>query len=317
MKKISIIVPVYFNELNLPNTIPELLKLKDKLQNYSLEIIFVDDGSKDKSYEILLDYQKKHSDIIRVIKLTRNFGSIAAVQAGLKVAEGDCVGTISADLQDPPELLIEMVKRWEMGIKAVFAIREKRNDPLEQKLFAKIFYALIRRFALPDYPKDGFDFVLIDREIVNELNKINEKNTNLMNLIFWYGYSYVLLPYTRQSRKKGKSRWTFNKKTKLAVDSFVGFSYVPIKVLPYIGILFALGSFVYGGYVLFNWLVGNIAVEGWTTVIIILTFALGIQMIMLGIIGEYLWRTLDETRKRPSYVIDKILRKKVYVKDGI
>ena len=253
MKKFSIIVPVYFNELNLHDTIPELLKLKDKLQNYSLEIIFVDDGSKDKSYEILLDYQKKHSDIIRVIKLTRNFGSIAAVQAGLKVAEGDCVGTISADLQDPPELLIEMVKRWEMGTKAVFAIRDKRNDPPQQKLFAKIFYALIRRFALPGYPKGGFDFYLIDREIVNELNKINEKNTNLMNLIFWYGYSYVLLPYTRKSRKKGKSRWTFNKKTKLAVDSFVGFSYVPIKVLPYIGILFAVGSFVYGGYVLFNW----------------------------------------------------------------
>jgi len=233
MKTVSIIVPVYFNELNLPETIPQLLNLKDKLQNYLLEIIFVDDGSKDKSLEILLDYQKKYSDIIRVIKLTRNFGTMAAIQAGLKVAKGDCVGAISADLQDPPELFIQMVKRWELGTKAVFAIRDKRNDPPIQKLFAKIFYVWIRKFALPDFPKGGFDFYLIDRDIVNELNKIDEKNTNLMNLIFWYGFDYVLLPYTRKARKKGKSKWTFNKKTKLFVDSFVGFSYVPIKILPF------------------------------------------------------------------------------------
>ena len=306
MKKISIIVPVYFNELNLPETIPRLLKLKEKLPNYEFELIFVDDGSKDKSLEILLDYQKKHSEHIRVIKLTRNFGAMPAIQAGLKIAKGDCVGTISADLQDPPELFIEMLKRWEKGIKAVFAVRNKRNDPPLDKLSAKIFYSLIRRFALPDFPKGGYDFYLIDREIVNEINKIDEKNTNLNNLIFWYGYDYVFLPYTRQARKKGTSKWTFSKKTKLFADSFVGFSYVPIKILPIIGILFALGAFIYGAVILYQWSIGIIQVQGWTTVIIILTFALGIQMIMLGIIGEYLWRTLDASRKRPSSVIDKI-----------
>lgn len=306
MKKISIIVPVYFNELNLPETIPRLLKLKEKLPNYEFEIIFVDDGSKDKSLEILLDFQKKHSDHIRVIKLTRNFGAYPAIQAGLKMAKGDCVGVISADLQDPPELFLEMVKRWEKGIKAVFGVRNKRNDSLTEKLFARIFYSLIRRFALPDFPQGGFDFYLIDREIVNEINKIDEKNTNMNNLIFWYGYECVFLPYTRQTRKKGKSRWTFNKKTKLFIDSFVGFSYVPIKILPIIGIFFALTSFIYGAYTVYSWYIGNITVEGWTTVIVILTFALGIQMIMLGIIGEYLWRTLDESRKRPAFVIDRI-----------
>ena len=199
-----------------------------------------------------------------------------------------------------------MIKRWEKGIKAVFAIRKERNDPFTQKIFARIFYGLVRRYALQNFPVGGFDFYIIDKEIVNELNKIKEKNTNLMHLIFWYGYDYTLLPYTRESRTEGKSRWTFNKKTKLFVDSFVGFSYVPIKLLPYIGILFALGSFVYGIYILYNWTIGNIQVEGWTTVIIILTFGLGVQMIMLCIIGEYLWRTLDESRKRPIFVIDKI-----------
>jgi len=165
---------------------------------------------------------------------------------------------------------------------------------------------LFRKFAIPDFPKGGFDFYLIDRDIVNEINKIDEKNTNLNNLIFWYGYDYVFLPYTRQARKKGTSKWTFSKKTKLFSDSFVGFSYVPIKILPIIGILFALGSFIYGAVILFQWSMGIIQVQGWTTVIIILTFALGIQMIMLGIIGEYLWRTLDASRRRPSSVIDKI-----------
>jgi len=306
MKKISIIVPVYFNELNLPETIPRLLNLNDKLPNYEFEFLFVDDGSKDKSLEILLDYQKKHPDHIKIIKLTRNFGAMAAIQAGLKIAKGDCVGQISADLQDPPELFIEMIKRWEKGIKAVFAVRNKRNDSPNEKLFAKIFYSLIRRFALPDFPQGGFDFYLIDREIVNKLNEIDEKNTNLNNLIFWYGYDYVFLPYTRQARKKGTSKWSYNKKTKLFVDSFVGFSYSPIKILPVIGILFALGALVYGAFIFYNWSIGNIKVEGWTTVMIVLLFSFGIQMIMVGILGEYLWRTLDASRKRPTYVIDKI-----------
>jgi len=306
MKRLSIVVPVYYNEQNLPKTIPELLKLKEKLPNYELELVFVDDASKDRSCEILLDFKNKFPETIKVVKLTRNFGAMAAVQAGLSVAIGDCVGVISADLQDPPELFIEMIKRWEKGIKAVFAVRKNRKDPITQKIFARIFYGLVRRYALQDFPVGGFDFFLIDKEIVNELNKIKEKNTNLMHLIFWYGYDYTLIPYTRESRTQGKSRWTLSKKTKLFVDSFVGFSYVPIKLLPYIGIMFALGSFVYGIYVFINWLMGNIQVEGWTTVIIVLTFGLGVQMIMLGIIGEYLWRTLDESRKRPSFVIDKI-----------
>jgi len=306
MKKISIVIPVYYNEPNLPEIIPRLLELKEKISGYELELIFVDDGSKDKSLEILLDFQKKNPNNIKVVKLTRNFGSMAAIQAGMSVASGDCVGVIAADLQDPPELFIEMVKRWENGIKAIFAARADRKESPLQKLSAGIFYKMIRRYALPEFPKGGFDFFLIDRKIVNELNETREKNTNLMNLIFWYGYDYAILPYTRQSRKHGKSRWTFSKKIKLAVDSFVGFSYVPIKLLPFIGAAFALGSFIYGGLIFYNWAIGNIKVEGWTTVIIILTFAFGIQMFMTGIIGEYLWRTLDETRRRPGFVIDKI-----------
>jgi len=310
MKKCSIVVPVYFNELNLPKTIPRLLDLQEKLPDIELEIIFVDDGSGDKSLEILLDFQKKTPHIIKIVKLTRNFGALNAIHAGLSVASGDCVGAISADLQDPPELLVDMIKKWEQGNRAIFAIRKDRKDPLLSKIAAKIFYKLLRKFALPDYPPGGFDFFVIDRYIVEHIKTINEKNSSLMNLIFWLGFDYVAIPYVREKRQEGKSRWTFSKKIKLVIDSFIGFSYMPIKLLPILGSIFALGSFIYGLMAIINWVNGKIPIEGWTTTIVIVTFIGGVQMIMLGVLGEYLWRTLDETRRRPPYIIDRIYHDK-------
>lgn len=306
MQTISIVIPVYFNEPNLPDTIPKIIEVSQKLSTYNFEIIFVDDGSGDDSLKILLEHQKKFPNLIKVVKLTRNFGSMSAIQAGLSVSKGDCVGVIAADLQDPPELFLDMIKHWENGIKAVLAVRKKRKDPPLSRLSAKIFYKFFRKYAIKDYPEGGFDFFLIDRQVVSELNKNQEKNSNIMNLIIWLGFEYVTMPYVRQEREKGKSRWTLSKKLKLVIDSFIGFSYIPIKILPTLGIIFALASFVYGGFTFYNWATGNIEIEGWTTNIIIITFTAGIQMIMLGIIGEYLWRTLDETRKRSSFVIDKI-----------
>jgi len=305
MKKISIVVPV-FNESNLPDLIPHLLALKDKIPDNEFEFVFVDDGSKDKSLENLLKFREKFPKEIRVVKLTRNFGSHSAIRAGLRVSKGDCVGVISADLQDPPELFVDMIKYWQKGTKIVLAVRKDRMDPGLSKISSKIYYHFIKKYAIPDFPKGGFDFFLADRQIIDELNKIPEKNTNLMNLLFWLGFDYVTIPYVRQKRKKGKSGWTFSKKVKIVIDSFIGFSYFPIKLLPSIGIIFAIVAFVYGGIVFYNWLVGDVPVEGWTSTIILVTFIGGIQMIMLGILGEYLWRTLDETRKRPLFVIDKI-----------
>jgi len=306
MGKVSIIVPVYFNEDNLRDTIPQLLDLQNKIENHDLELIFVDDGSKDRSLEILLEFKEKNPDIIKIVKLTRNFGSMSAIQAGINVSSGDCVGVIAADLQDPPELFIDMVKQWEKGNKAIFAVRKDRKDPKVSKIGANLFYKILQKYALPNYPKGGFDFFLIDKQIVNEIKNINEKNSNIMNLIFWLGYEYVTIPYVRKKREVGKSKWTLSKKIKLVIDSFVGFSYIPIKILPILGVIFAITSFIYGGYVFYNWVVGNVNVEGWTTTIILVTFIGGIQMVMLGILGEYLWRTLDEVRRRPGYVIDKV-----------
>jgi dolichol-phosphate mannosyltransferase len=307
MKTFSIVVPVYFSSENLPDTIPQLLDLGAKLPGYRLELVFVDDGSGDDSMDLLLKFRAEYPETIKVVKLTRNFGSMSAIQAGFTVATGDCVGMISADLQDPPELFLEMLKHWESGTtKAVFAIRQDREEPPIQKMFSNGYYSLIRKFALSGYPNGGFDFFLIDRQVVNDLNHIREKNINIMTLIYWLGYQPVMIPYIRRQRTKGKSRWTLAKKIKLFVDTFVAFSFFPIRILSLIGLLVAVGSFLYAAFVLFYWFFYGIEVRGWVPTIVVLSFTSGIQMAMLGVLGEYLWRTLDEVRNRPPFVIDTV-----------
>jgi dolichol-phosphate mannosyltransferase len=305
-KTFSIVVPVYFNAANLPATISRLLALRDRLPDYRLELLCVDDGSGDDSLAVLRAHQAQHPDCIKVVKLTRNFGAMAAVQAGLSLASGDCVGMIASDLQDPPELFVDMIRHWQNGIKAVFAVRAARAESALQRLFSGAYYRLMRLFALPQYPRGGFDFFLIDRRIVDQLKTIDEKNTNLMSLIFWLGYQYVTIPYERTRREVGRSRWTLSKKVKLFVDSFVAFSYAPIRFVSLIGLLFAGFAFAYGMLVLYTRLSTGIEVKGWAPIIILLAFTSGLQMTMLGLLGEYLWRTLDEVRKRPPYVIEDV-----------
>lgn len=233
---------------------------------------------------------------------------MAAVLAGFTFSDGDCVGMISSDLQDPPELFKEMIERWKLGKKVVIAVRQDREESFSQKLFAKIFYTLIRAFALKDYPKGGFDFVLVDKSVVNEVVKISEKNTNIFNLIYWLGFDRDYIFYTRRKREAGKSKWTFFKKLKFFIDSFIAFSYAPVRIISTIGIFVSLLSVIYGIYVIVNYFLNKIPVEGYTAIVSILTFLLGLILIMLGIIGEYLWRILDEARRRPPFVIDRIIK---------
>ncbi|MFA1737508.1 glycosyltransferase family 2 protein [Lysinibacillus fusiformis] len=305
-KKIfSILVPIYFNELNIPYTVPRLQSLKELFPSYDLEFVFVDDGSKDDSLKLLLEERKKDASI-KVIKLSKNYGSMQAIQAGLNYTSGDCVGIISADLQDPPELFKDMIKCWERGKKVVMATRTDREESFSQKLFSNTYYYLMDRFAIKGYPKGGFDFVLIDKQVVQELVLISEKNTNIMSLIFSLGHDQDFIPYVRQERKHGKSRWTFSKKIKLFVDSFVSFSYAPIRFMTGIGFAVALLSFIYASFTIVAYLAGYVAVQGWTTIIALITLLQGIIMMMLGIIGEYLWRILDETRKKPGFIVDEV-----------
>jgi dolichol-phosphate mannosyltransferase len=302
----SIVVPVYYNELNIPDTVPQLLALGERLPGYDIELVTVDDGSGDRSLELLLEFQKRHPANLKVVKLTRNFGSMAAIQAGLRMASGDCIGMISADLQDPPELFIDMVHHWERGVKAVFAVRADRDEPTLQKLFSNTFYFLLRRLAIRHYPPGGFDFFLLDRQAVEEITSMGEKNTNIMMLIFWMGYPHVTIPYVRRRRLKGKSRWTMAKKINLFIDSFVGFSSAPIRALSFAGMIASALAFVYAGIVFWNRILHGTPVQGWTSIMILLAFTAGLQMMMLGMLGEYVWRTLDQSRRRPPYLIDRV-----------
>lgn len=305
MHRFSIVVPVYFNEENLQETVSRLLALESLLVGFEIELIFVDDGSQDASLPMLLEWQRKYPRQIQVLSLSRNFGSMSALLAGLTVAKGDCVGVIAADLQDPPELFVEMLEHWKRGCKSVLAVRADRDESATQRFFASAYYKLVRKLALPGYPEGGFDFFLIDRQVQKIIVEIGEKNSHMFNLLFWLGFSPVMIPYTRRARDKGVSRWTFAKKVKLFVDSFIAFSYSPIRAVSAMGALLSVAAFGYAVFVVVARLLWGTPVQGFTTTVLLIAFTSGIQMLMLGVLGEYLWRTLDEVRQRPAYVLDR------------
>lgn len=303
MSKLSIIVPVYYNEANLDDLYKKLSEqVFPQLENY--ELIMVDDGSKDNSYIKMEELSKKNKNI-KLVKLAKNFGSHVAILAGLSVATGDCATAISADLQDPPEIILQMLEKWQLGKKVVLAVRQDREEKLSQKFFSNTYYFLLRKFALSNMPKGGFDCFLIDRKVIDILNQMEEKNTTLMGQILWCGFDNDMIYYVRRKRKVGKSRWTLSKKIKLFVDSFVGFSYFPIRFASIIGCLFSLISVIWLLYIVFVKLFGGIDTAGWTTLMVVVLLASGLILLTLGIIGEYLWRVFDTVRKRPIFIIEK------------
>lgn len=303
MNKLSIIVPVYQNELNLEDTIPKLLSLHGKIENIDLELIFVDDGSTDKSFEILHKFFNLYKEI-KILKLTKNFGQLYAVDAGLQLVTGDCVGIISADLQDDYMLFIDMYRLWFNGKKYVIAERNNREDNFLHQSFSNLYWQMVGKYAVKGYPKGGYDFFLIDRIIVNEVKKIREKNTHLFVLIFNLGFKPERIFYTRKNRTAGRSQWTFLKKVKLFLDTFIAFSYLPVRFISYAGIFFSFVSFIFGLLLILNKIIFGNPYVGWTSLVVLLSFIGGIIMLSLGIIGEYLWRILDEVRSRPTYVIE-------------
>ena len=224
MKKVSVIVLVYYNEASLPLLFSELVKVENQLgrQDLELELIFVDDGSGDASLNELLKI-KQQRESTKVIKLTRNFGGIHALKTGLQFLTGDCFIVLAADLQDPPELIPEMVQLWQQGAKYVLCAREDRMDPLWAKLFAKIYYWLLRLLVLQDYPSGGYDLALMDRVFLPYLRN-TAKNINPYLFAYWLGFKPEIIQYQRKERSHGHSRWTFSKKVKLFLDSLLGFS---------------------------------------------------------------------------------------------
>ena len=275
------------SEESLKESFPRIVGLRDHIPDMELEFIFVVDGSPDGSLDLLRGYKQDHP-FIKIISFTRNYGAVNAFLAGLAKATGDCTTVLPSDLQDPPELLVDMVAQWKAGFKAVYAIRRDRDDPPLTKLFASVYYYMLRLIAIPEYPKTGFDVFLIDRQVVDEVLRTQEKNCHIQNAVFMLGFNYTEIHYDRQERARGKSSWTFAKKLKHFIDSFISYSYVPIRFMTIIGMLVSLLSFSYGIFILIASLFVELEQPGWASLMVVISFLLGTVMVMLGILGEYL-----------------------------
>lgn len=306
MALISVVIPVYYNADSLPLLMEKLNEISKKVSMDLFEFIFVDDGSGDDSYQILKDIASE-DERVRIVKLSRNFGSNPAILAGLNYARGDCAVVISADLQDPPELIPQFVAIWHEGNRVVLGARRKRSDPLLSKLFGMVFNRLFKRFVFREYPPGGFDSMLIDRCVIDIVIKLREKNSYIFGQVMWAGFKREIVYYDREKRKHGYSRWTIGKKIKYFIDAFAAFSYLPLRAGSTLGFALAGLGLLYAVFIIALRLFKGIKVEGWASLTVVLLISSGVQLILIGILGEYLWRTLDETRRRPPYVVESVL----------
>ncbi len=300
------IIPVYYNAGSLPDLFTELRNVETQLaeRNVDLELIFVNDGSGDDSLAELLAI-KRARPATKVISLARNFGAVSASKTGLSLVTGDAFMFLAADLQDPPQQVVLMADRWLAGSKFVVSARATRKDPPLTVFQASIYYRIVEWFVLPGYPARGFDLMLMDRVMLPYMSAW-PKNTNPNVYAFWLGFTPEILLYHRRERQHGKSRWTLPKKIKFFLDTICGFTVVPIRFMSLIGIVAALLSVFYGVYIAVAALQGKIAVEGFATLVALISFFSGLILMMLGTLGEYLWRVFDIVGNKPETVVDEI-----------
>ncbi|QSX73636.1 glycosyltransferase family 2 protein [Lysobacter arenosi] len=302
MSKISYVLPVYHNQGSIKLTWQEISALfAGPLSAHEYEVIFVDDGSKDASYAEMLEVAALDSNV-RTITFSRNFGQIAAIVAGYRHATGDAIINMSADLQDPVELTVEMVRKWEAGSDVVVAHREDREDSVGASLFSRLAYGALRA-SNPAIPAGGFDFVLMSRRALDQFLQYKGRNRFFQGDVIWAGFATTYLPYVRRKRTIGKSQYNFSKKLKLFFDFLLDGSYLPIRLMSLCGVIVALLGALYAAVIVVAWALGKTPFSGWAPLMVAILLVGGIIMLMLGIIGEYLWRILDEIKEKPLYVI--------------
>ncbi len=305
MAKLSIVVAAYNEEGNLPLLYQRVLALDWDRLGLGLELLFVDDHSRDRTPQVLADLAARDPRV-RVLRFSRNFGSHKAFTAGLEHCTGDAAVILAADLQDPPETIPALVEKWRAGARVVWAQRaDREGESLTTRLCSRFYYFLMRRFAEVRPPPKGADFLLVDREVIAALKAAPEKHTSLLSLIQWMGFDQDHIEYTKEARHSGSSKWTLRKKFKLAVDSFVSFSYAPVRLMSAVGLGFALTGFLYALLIIGRSLLHGIPVQGWASLMCVLLIVSGVQLVMLGVLGEYLWRAFDEVRGRPRYIIER------------
>jgi glycosyltransferase involved in cell wall biosynthesis len=300
---LSLVIPVYKNEENLPRLFQELDAFAGTLPD-DLEILFVVDGSPDRSLQMLQDHLAAWTQRTQLIELSRNFGSFAAIAAGLQHGTGDCFAVLSADLQEPPELALEFYRRLKAGeVDVVFGHRTRRADGWWSQAASNAFWRLYRRFVVKDMPKGGIDMFGCTRQVRDRLLELREINTNLIALLLWVGFRRSFVPYERRARLEGRSAWTIGRKLTYAIDSVFNFTDLPIRALLFLGAFGTAAAVIGSATVFVFWLLGRIPVLGYTPLMLVIAFFGGLTALGLGIIGQYQWLSLQNTRNRPSFVV--------------
>ena len=305
MKKVTIIIPAYNEEESLPYLYERLVKLMENNKNYNFEILFVNDGSKDKTIDIIKEYRKK-DERVSYVDFSRNFGKETAMIAGMDYATGDCVIFMDADLQDPPELIPELLKWWEQGYDDVYAKRKSRKGETWLKKFtSKMYYRILQSLTKVEIQKDTGDFRLLDKRCVNALKKMRESQRCSKSMFSWIGYKKKEVLYNRDPRIAGKTKWNYKKLIDLAIDGITSFTTSPLRISTYISIPTFIVLFGYFIYVIIKSIITNIAIQAFQAIILLILFFSAIQILLFGIIGEYLGRIFNETKNRPLYFINE------------
>ena len=305
MKKISIIVPAYNEEESLPFLYERLSKTMDSIKGYNFEILFINDGSKDKTLELIKKLREEDKRICYV-NLSRNFGKEIAMMAGIDYAKGDAVIFIDADLQDPPELIPELIKYWEEGYDDVYAKRKSRDgETFLKKFTSKMYYKVLQKLTRVEIQKDTGDFRLLDRRCVNALKKLRESQRCSKSMFSWIGYNKKEVLFDRDSRVAGKTKWNYMRLVDLAIDGITSFTTSPLRLATYIAIPTFITLVVYFIYVIAKTFVVNEPIQAFQAIILLILFFSGIQILLFGIMGEYLGRIFNETKNRPLYLVDE------------
>ena len=300
---LSVVTPAYNEAENIPLFYGQLSNAL-KSSGVEWEWIVIDDHSSDDTFTTIADIASRDARV-HAIRLAKNSGSHMAIICGLDHAKGHCAAIMAADLQDPPEVLPALLKNWFAGAQVVWAARARREGVKATTVGnSRLYYMLMRHIVgLKEMPPTGADFFLLDRQVLDAFLEFKESNVSIFALVSWMGFRQETITYDKQARFHGRSGWTLKKKLKLLVDSITSFTFLPVRVMSYVGFLFAFAGFVYAGLVIWNYFAGHPA-PGWSSLMIVVLVVGGFQMLMMGVLGEYLWRALDESRRRPRYLIE-------------
>lgn len=304
--KISIIIPIYNEEKNIALLYRKLVRILKKIPQYRAEIILIDDGSQDASWREIKKITQKDANI-KALSFSRNFGHQIALTAGYDIASGDAIISMDADMQDPPKIILQMLKKWEKGYEIVYARRKNRKDGILKKITAKVYYLLLDSVSEVSMPRNVGDFRLIDRKVLTELKKCREKYRYLRGMVAWIGFKSGFVDFDRPNRVNGETAYTWKKMIKFAMDGFTGFSMFPLKIASYVGVFVILTGILMFLYVAYDFLLNNTPYPLYKWLVILVYIFIGVQFVLMWLIGEYIGRIHDQQKERPLYVIKETI----------